>query len=167
MRNVKINISIRSHRIETNIICFIIILYDIRIDVLFERRIMKRISFSTNSTNIVQITAYLSIINQQRIFPRFLRLFAIFFFFLFHQLLHIWSISSLFFSSIAMIPSALKERKERKKKFTGRSDILISSINYPMLISMISMSNRWIGNWSNVYFQRGWKIIVYTRIISE
>lgn len=166
MRNVKINISIRSHRIETNIICFIIILYDIRIDVLFERRIMKRISFSTNSTNIVQITAYLSIINQQRIFPRFLRLFAIFFF-LFHQLLHIWSISSLFFSSIAMIPSALKERKERKKKFTGRSDILISSINYPMLISMISMSNRWIGNWSNVYFQRGWKIIVYTRIISE
>ena len=149
MRNVKINISIRSHRIETNIICFIIILYDIRIDVLFERRIMKRISFSTNSTNIVQITAYLSIINQQRIFPRFLRLFAIFFF---------------FFSSTS---SFLKERKERKKKFTGRSDILISSINYPMLISMISMSNRWIGNWSNVYFQRGWKIIVYTRIISE
>lgn len=96
--------------------------------------------------NIVQITAYLSIINQQRIFPHFLQLFAIFFFFI---NFFIFEVSRHFFF-IAMIPSALNSVVKGKKiaSFMGRSDILIlsvlSDVNFDGFVRW--MSNRWKGN---------------------
>lgn len=123
LRNVKINISIRSYRVELNIICFIIILYDIRINFIIWTAYYEEdrwISFSTNSMNIVQITAYLSIINQQRIFPHFLQLFAIFFFFINFFIFEV-SRHFFFYRDDSVCFKFCCQRKKRKEKKSHHS----------------------------------------------